>query len=316
MARYCWLASYPKSGNTWFRMVTANLHAKDNETVDINNLPNAGNMASAREIFDNILLVESGILTHEEVDRMRPPLHRFLATEEGDEFLVSQELREESDQIDSAVGLFKTHDAYTKTDIGEPLLGGEKAAIGAIVIVRDPRDVAPSFAHHGGGDIDQAIDSMADSDFGVCTERTSQPVSLRQQLLSWSGWHASWLEQQDIPIHLLRYEDMKTDPLATIGAALEFAGYPTSNKDLARAVEMASFERLQSKEAESGFREAPKGRNFFRKGQSGGWREELTQQQVARIEKDHAAMMVRLGYKLCTNPARGDAVSVVSEEQR
>lgn len=316
MARYCWLASYPKSGNTWFRMVTANLHAKGDETVDINKLPNAGNMASAREIFDNILLVESGILTHEEVDRMRPPLHRFLATRDADEFLVSQELGEDDDQEDSAVGLYKTHDAYTQTDCGEPLLGGAMAAIGAIVIVRDPRDVASSFAHHGGVDINQTIASMADMEFGVCTERDTQPVSLRQQLLSWSAWQASWLDQDEIPIHLLRYEDMQTDPLATIGAALEFAGRPVSKDDLARAIELASFERLQSQETQSGFREAPEGRKFFRKGQSGSWREELTQQQVAKIEKDHAAMMDRLGYKPYSKPTRGAVVSAVSEEQR
>lgn len=315
MARYCWLASYPKSGNTWFRMVSANLHAKGDEAVDINNLPNAGNMASAREIFDNILLVESGLLTHSEVDRMRPPLHRFLATEDGDEFLVSQDLNKNNDKAESTVGLFKTHDAYTHTDRGEPLLGGAKAAVGAIVIVRDPRDVAPSFAHHGGGGIDQAIASMAELDFGVCTERSTQPISLRQQLLSWSAWHASWLDQEDIPIHLLRYEDMKTDPLATIGAALEFAGCPAQRDDLSRAIRLSSFERLQSQEAERGFREASRGRKFFRKGQSGGWREELTRQQVARIEKDHAAMMVRLGYKPNVNQTRSDAASTASEEK-
>ena len=46
------------------------------------------------------------------------------------------------------VRFVKVHDAYTLTPKGEPLLAGRRGADGAIVIVRDPRDVAPSLANH------------------------------------------------------------------------------------------------------------------------------------------------------------------------
>ena len=49
------------------------------------------------------------------------------------------------------VRFVKAHDAYTLTPKGEPLLGGRRGADGAIVIVRDPRDVAPSLANHNRG---------------------------------------------------------------------------------------------------------------------------------------------------------------------
>ena len=297
MARFAWLASYPKSGNTWFRMVTANLHAEGDDPVDINNLPERGGIASARQPFDNILLVESGLLTHDEVDRMRPMLHRFLAQEEDDDFADAQHLKEEEDRVDKQVGLVKVHDGYTYTDRGEPLLGGAEAAFGAILIVRDPRDVAPSLANHNGTSIDKAIEAMADADFCFCGTRRTEPSQLRQQLLGWSAWQASWLDQTDIPVHLVRYEDMKADPLGTFTRALAFADRPAPPDELAHAIDLASFARLSSQEADSGFREAPVGRRFFRKGQSGGWRDELTPEQVARIERDHAPMMDRLGYQ-------------------
>ncbi|MGC1778963.1 MAG: hypothetical protein WBB34_13525 [Xanthobacteraceae bacterium] len=61
MTRTIWLASYPKSGNTWFRMLVANLSATD-KPVDINDLPERGGIASARGPFDHLTLIDSGLL--------------------------------------------------------------------------------------------------------------------------------------------------------------------------------------------------------------------------------------------------------------
>ena len=61
---------------------------------------------------------------------------------------------------------------------------------------------------------------------------------------------------------------------------------------------------MTAQEAETGFREAPKGRRFFRRGETEAWREELTPEQIARIERDHAPMMVRLGYAPVTAAPR------------
>src|SRR6185503_16945022 len=67
MTRTIWLSSYPKSGNTWFRMLVANLNAIDTP-VDINALPERGGIASARAPFDHLTLIDSGLLTHDEID--------------------------------------------------------------------------------------------------------------------------------------------------------------------------------------------------------------------------------------------------------
>ena len=67
--RTVWLASYPKSGNTWFRMLVANL--RQDAPIDINDLPESGGIASARAWFDHTMLFESGLLTHEECDALR-----------------------------------------------------------------------------------------------------------------------------------------------------------------------------------------------------------------------------------------------------
>jgi Sulfotransferase domain len=293
MTRTIWLASYPKSGNTWFRMLVANLSAKDGEPVDINNLPERGGIASARGPFDHLLLIDSGLLTHDEIDCLRPRVYEELAQGAGDdEYDWPEEI--------PPVRFVKTHDAYTSTPNGEPLLAGRRGADGAILMVRDPRDVAPSLANHNRGSVDDAIAFMNDPGAAFCIRPARLHNQLRQQLPGWSGHIASWLDQTDIPVHLIRYEDLRADTAATFSRTLDFAGRPANEDDIRRAVAFADFAELRRQEEErKGFREAPRhmGSLFFRRGEAGAWRDELSGEQVARIEAAHGPMMRRLGYE-------------------
>jgi hypothetical protein len=292
VTRTVWLASYPKSGNTWFRILVANLSATD-KPVDINNLPERGGIASARGVFDHLTLIDSSLLTHDEIDVLRPRIYEELAAgAQDDEYDKPEEI--------PPVRFVKVHDAYTQTRNGEPLLGGRRGADGAIVIVRDPRDVAPSVANHNRVDIEAAIALMNNCQGAYCAKPGRLDQQLRQQVPGWSGHVASWLDQTDIPVHLIRYEDMKADAAAVFRAALAFAGRPATDDEIARAVTYADFDELRRQEQDKGFAETPRrpGGLFFRRGETGAWRDELTAEQVARIEAAHAPMMRRLGYEL------------------
>ncbi len=293
MTRTIWLASYPKSGNTWLRMLIANLASQD-APADINDLPERGGISSARAPFDHLTLIDSSLLTHEEIDCLRPRVYEKLARGAQDD---------EYDAPEAAlpVRFVKVHDAYTLTPKGEPLLAGRGGAEGAIVIVRDPRDVAPSLANHNRTSIDDAITFMNDRNAGFCVKTSRQYNQLRQQLPGWSGHIVSWLDQADIPVHLVRYEDMQADTAGTLKQVLAFAGRSATVEEINRAVKFADFAQLQEQERTKGFREAPRphaGKKFFRRGEAGAWREELTAEQAARIEAEHAPMMRRLGYEL------------------
>jgi aryl sulfotransferase len=276
-----WLASYPKSGNTWFRLLVANLSATE-QPADINNMDERGGIASARGVFDFHTMLDAGLLSHDETDVLRPRVYEAMA----------------ADDDADAPRLVKAHDAYLATPLGEPLMAGSRAAAGAIVIVRDPRDVASSLANHRDISVDAAIDFMADRDAAFSAAKGAQATQLRQRLLDWSGHAASWLDQADIPVHLVRYEDLQTDPLPTFMAAMAFVGRHLTPADAARAIDFARFDRLQAQEVEHGFTEwRPRGGGlFFRRGEAQAWRRELTAEQVQRIESAHGAMMRRLGY--------------------
>jgi aryl sulfotransferase len=285
-----WLASYPKSGNNWMRMLIGCLALKDVEAIDINQTAEAGGISSSRVAFDFVTLLESGMMTFDEIDRLRPRVY------EVQEQNLQESLTDEAET--SATVFVKAHDAYTLNSLGEPILAGARGARGVILIVRDPRDMVASLANHNQSTLDQAIASMSTPEDALCSKPGRQHNQLRQIMLGWSGHAASWLDQQDIPVHLVRYEQLKQDTVNTFVGAMAFAGRPISTADAERAVQLADFSQLQAREREQGFGERPpKVTAFFRKGQMGGWRDELTDEQVQRIEDAHRPMMERLGYE-------------------
>lgn len=291
MKRTFWLASYPKSGNTWLRMLIGALAVEPGGALDINALPQQSGIASGRDAFERVTFIDSDLLTHGEIDRLRPRVYEELARGVCDE---------DDDDCSSLPARFvKAHDAYVSTPEGEPLLAGARGADGAILIVRDPRAVAPSLANHVGATIDEAIALMCDSGFCFCGKTDRLHPQFRQKLLDWSDHAASWLDQSDLPVHLLRYEDLSADTPAALRRVLDFAGLSFSDDTIRRAVALASFTEMRRQEQERGFREAPKrhAAQFFRRGQTDAWREELTATQAERVEREHAAMMRQLGYE-------------------
>jgi aryl sulfotransferase len=300
MTATVWLASYPKSGNTWFRMLVANLSATD-EPVDINDLPEPNVIASARSGFEFVTLLDSGLLTHAEAERLRPRVHEELAH--------GFELDGSTEEVGPGPRLVKVHDAYIATPEDEPLLAGARGAAAAIVIARDPRAIAPSLAHHHQTSVDDAIGVMNNRTAALAAAVASQTDQLRQRLLDWSGHVESWLDQGDVPVHLVRYENLQAAPVETLRAAMAFIGRDVSRAAAERAVDFAGFARLQAQERAKGFGEwrgRREGALFFRSGESQSWRRELSPDQVRRIESAHAPMMARLGYRPEVGETRSD----------
>lgn len=199
-----WLASYPKSGSTWFRAFVQNLRADGETPVDINEIQ-TGLIAGARGWIDDVLGFDTADLTDEEVDRLRPHVYRWSARE-GD------------------IGYHKIHDAYTRLPDGEPLASRE-GTLGALYIVRNPLDVVASFANHMGCTIDEAIAKMGDPNFQMA-RRGGLFHQARQRLLSWSGHVASWIDSPELRREVVRYEDMLFRPRDTFTRAARFLELP------------------------------------------------------------------------------------------
>lgn len=285
MSGIYWLASYPKSGNTWFRSFLSNLQRNGNAPADINDLA-TGNIASARGWLDEVLGFDTAELDADEVEHLRPAVYDWTLQE-------------------PAIGYHKIHDAYTHTTTGEPLVGSA-ATLGALYIVRNPLDVAPSYANHNQSTVDQAITLMGDPQNAMSQSRKKLLSQVRQRLLTWSGHVQSWGDAPGLNCLVIRYEDMLARPIATFTQAAHFLQLPDDPQRIEKAIRFSDFKVLSAQEAENGFRERPaKAARFFRQGQSGGWRNQLTTAQVDRIVADHGTVMQRFGYL----DERGEPVS-------
>jgi aryl sulfotransferase len=273
-----WLASYPKSGNTWFRAFLTALFNPGNPDIDINNLYDT-TIASSRILFDEMTGVSSADLGPEEIDRLRPAVYRQNAMESNE------------------VLYHKVHDAWTLLPDGEPLFPTDITKA-VIYIIRNPLDVAVSFANHLNTTIDKTIDNMNNPGFVFCKRTDRLHNQLRQKLLTWSGHVTSWTQTSGLPVTVIRYEDMKLRPLENFSKAIRFIGLQYPPKEIEVALECASFARLKQQEIEKGFSEkSAASLSFFRKGISGDWKNVLTAEQVKRITEEHGEVMGRFGYK-------------------
>ncbi len=272
-----WLASYPKSGNTWFRVFLTNLLSNSDNPADINNLyPTT--IASSRTLFDEATGLPSSDLTQDEIEKLRPRVYRYMS-ETSDEIIYH-----------------KIHDAWIILNEGTDLVPKEVTK-GVLYFIRNPLDVAVSFAHHSATTIDKAIDMMNNHDFAFCSRETKLHNQTRQRLLTWSEHVASWIDQSGLPVKILRYEDMLNDPFEIFKQAVKFLHLPATDNKIKKALEFSSFEIVSHQEKENGFREkAAKSESFFRKGKSGDWQNVLTKEQIERIVSIHKNVMERFGY--------------------
>ena len=165
-----------------------------------------------------------------------------------------------------------------------------------IHLVRNPLDVVLSNADYNNHEIETSIDLMGSSGAAVGND-TVGSVEVRG---SWRENVESWLETEACPNLLVRYEDLCTDTELWLRRMIEHIGLPVDEARLKQAVERSEFSRLRRQEEENGFAEAPektRSGRFFREGRSGQWHEGLTAAQARRLAVLCAPAMARLGYR-------------------
>ena len=270
-----WLASYPKSGNTWLRIFLTNLAREEETPASINQLAFASG-SSARAHFDEAVGYKAADLTFDEIDRLRPEVYVY---ESG--------VREEAFYSQGARRL--RHPAGRA-----PAVSAAGLAAGRLPRLQPAGRVRLVRPSPGGTDLDAMIASMADPAFalGACT-RTLGP-QLRQRLRTWSGHVRSWVDGFPKPVHVMRYEDMKRSPAETFTACAKFLSLPHDPERIGRALEGSAFEDLRRRREK-----VDSGRRGLASPSSGrdGWAlaDALTPEQAARIVRDHRVMR-RFGY--------------------
>jgi hypothetical protein len=278
MNKIYWLASYPKSGNTWVRIFLTNYLAEEEQPADINHLK-GGPIASDREVFDRWAGVEASDLTFDEIADLRPHVYHQMAV-----------------HIDHPLYI-KVHDACTRNSEGDLLFPPDVTG-GVLYLIRNPLDVAVSYAHHAGRTLEKSVEGICEPDGYVFENPERLSPQLPQRLLSWGAHVRSWVDESGMPVTVLRYEDMLAQPEATFERLLHALEMDLDRERFTKAITFSRFEGIQDQEKQAGFKEkamradAP----FFRRGRAGNWRSELSEELAARIMATQRDVMLRFGY--------------------
>jgi len=269
LRRIIWLASYPKSGNTWMRSLLAHYFMPPGQAPDINNLRMFTTADVRQDFFD--AAAGKPYVGKDLADwaKVRPKALRLIANSKPGKHFV------------------KTHCKpvrFLDTDLIPP-----DVTAGALYILRNPFDVAPSFARHISGDVDQAIERMSDGDNIMGTE-----TGIFDALGRWDEHVTAWTTAPGLPRVIVRYEDMLSKPAKTMEKVLGFMSLKPDRPKLAKAIKATSFESMKRQEEKHGFRERPEGmQSFFAKGKAGAWKEDLTPAQVGRLREEFAPVLER-----------------------
>lgn len=278
--RIVWLASYPRSGNTWTRALLANLLSTTDEPVSVNRIAAVAGLDSCeREDFDECTGAASEDCTDDEADLLRPAFYRLRAAE-----------AQEADRPLFA----RVHDARQRNRAGEWLFPDDVTA-GAVYIVRNPLDIAVSWSFYSGCGIARSVAMLNNSSAGLPGRGWFQ---LRQRLLDWSGHVRSWTAAP-FPVLTVHYERLLRDTVSQLREIAAFLRLKQAEDDsrLRRAAAFSDFAQLRGGEEREGFHEREVGQQpFFRSGKAGAWRAHLNAEQIHEIVRLHGGTMAAHGY--------------------
>jgi hypothetical protein len=273
-----WISSFPKSGNTWVRILLQLFESAERgrgEELDLNSL-SVGQHSAARSLIERFSPFVASELALKDLDRARfAALRRLSDTALGEVFL-------------------KVHDRFRMVD--EDCLFGPDISAACIYILRNPLDVTVSLANHEKCEYEEAV-KMLNSGFYIARDTLKLHRQLPQDVGSWAEHAASWIDQSKIPVVVVRYEDLIEDAVGELARILAFIGRDASRVELEAIVDAARFERLKATERKRGFREKPAGMTaFFRSGTVGEGHAKLSGRLAARIMEANRSMMARVGY--------------------
>ena len=266
-----WIASYPKSGNTWVRSFLSNyLNYKYEFNFEL--------LKNIRKFPDQKLTQQLNIDTSNFIN-----------------IASNWETMQDYINLKNSTTYLKTHSALITVN-GNKFTSSANTA-GYIYLVRDPRDVILSLASHLNITIKQAlIDMKNENNFEYLSPKSKHISTI---MSSWDNNYNSWKTCTFVKGIIIKYEDLISDPLKTFSKIInylnEINGIKIDDSRVVDCIQNTKFDNLKKIENEKGFAENMNGK-FFRKGIAGQWMKDLDKNIVNQIEERFEKEMKELGY--------------------
>lgn len=276
-----WIASFPKSGNTWVRSMISSLIYTDTGVFNfeiikkIQQFPNKKHFENLTEEYQNI-----------------DELKKFWIT------------AQDKINLDKKIKFFKTHHINCK--IGENSFTNDNNTLGTIYIVRDPRSLVESFSNFYNKDKSLAIQNITSKGFvSGASYIKSKQNNVFTIIGSWNDHYNSW-SKTSANLLLIKYEDLLSDPFKELNRIIiflkKFMTFTYDDYKIQNIISSTSFEKMQKMENDEGFFEMPFKKSdqdkvkFFNKGKKNDWRKYLDKNESDIIENKFEKEMKELGY--------------------
>ncbi len=254
-----WVASYPKSGNTWLRALLSSYYYSENG------------------IFNQSLLNNIGQF----------PEKKFFEKFNYDPTLVTDTTRfwikaQEKINEDNKLKFLKTHNFLGK--INDNNFTNKQNSVGGVYIIRDPRNVITSLKNHFEFSMDQALDFMTSEKKYIFDQFKKDDYSDFQFLSSWEKHYKSWKNQKNFPVKIIKYEDLSYKTFEIFKEIIEFINRTINFKNsfnitkAKNAIESTSFKKMKYIENNEGFKESVLSKSssnkipFFHLGPKNNWK--------------------------------------------
>ena len=274
MKKNIFLASYPKSGNTWLRCIVTNL-LNPNKEFDLKDIKTIHLLSDKKNFkdFEKKIFSNNGNLDFNWLTKNLIECQKI------------KNLQSKKNKI------YKTHSIKSK------FFTNENVNLGFIYIIRDPRDIVVSLSYHSGGSYEKTIHELLYND-----KLISSANGANELISTWELNLISWLEYKNVSRLIIKYEDMLNNTHKIILEIGQFLEKITGNKVIKtnervdQIVKNTNFSNLKYFENLSGFEESTKYSKFFRKGHSGQWHKNLSNEQIKHIEKKLKYLMKNFNY--------------------
>lgn len=271
-----WIASYPKSGNTWVRFFLKSY---------FNNY--YSNITLAPKIYDNFKIQNFPNI--------------FFMKERNVNYLNFQEIvknwknMQDYINLNNKTNFLKTHNALC-TIKNYPFTTSENTS-GGIYVVRDPRDVVISASEYYGISKDKMISTLINPKFFNYSLTNPKNIDF---ISSWKFHFHSWRKLDGIPYLIIKYEDMIKDINKTFMMVMNFLAdlinFKVNYNQIEFSINSSSFDVLKKTETELKYKEINDGKPFFRSGETSQWKNKLNKTQLEIFENEFEEELCLLEY--------------------